>query len=232
MFGEVQTRSSRSARAAWCASALLHAIALLFLLHTGAPRFLAPSSVVHGNDGTVIAHLYWPNQSEPNASDATAGPASSASRRAAERRNLIFPSKNARDRTARFAANPRPETDAQSKSAEQSQQPIPAGSTYGSALDGKTYGYEIRPALPVFSPDPAVDAADFAGIEGDVVVEVTIDEHGTIVQKTVVQSLRPTLDNKVLAALANWQFRPATRDGVPIPSKQDVYYHFPPLHHG
>jgi hypothetical protein len=26
--------------------------------------------------------------------------------------------------------------------------------------------------------------------------------------------------------LENWRFRPATRDGVAIPSKQDVYFHF------
>jgi hypothetical protein len=44
----------------------------------------------------------------------------------------------------------------------------------------------------------------------------------------VVQSLGPAIDAKVLAALENWRFRPATRDGVPIPSKQDVVYHFKP----
>jgi hypothetical protein len=44
----------------------------------------------------------------------------------------------------------------------------------------------------------------------------------------VVQSLRPAIDAKVLAALESWHFLPATRDGVAIPSKQDVYYHFKP----
>jgi hypothetical protein len=43
-----------------------------------------------------------------------------------------------------------------------------------------------------------------------------------------VQSLGPAIDAKVMAALENWRFRPATRDGVPIPSKQDVVYHFKP----
>jgi TonB family protein len=66
------------------------------------------------------------------------------------------------------------------------------------------------------------------GVEGSVVIEVTIDERGNIVRKVVLQSLGPAIDNKVLAALENWHFLPATRYGVPIPSKQDVSYHFKP----
>ena len=76
------------------------------------------------------------------------------------------------------------------------------------------------------SPDP-VFGSDAAGIEGDVVVEITIDETGTIVQKVVVQSLGPSIDARVLGALEKWHFTPASKNSVPIPSKQDVYYHFP-----
>ena len=76
---------------------------------------------------------------------------------------------------------------------------------------------------PLVSPDDLR-----GGSEGNVVIEITIDEAGNIVNKTVVQSLGPAIDAKVLAALENWHFHPATRDGVPIPSKQDVVYHFKP----
>ena len=101
-----------------------------------------------------------------------------------------------------------------------------AGSLYGSLSYGTLTGPEIRPALPIVSPDP-VFASDVAGIQGDVIVEVTIDEQGTIVQKVVLHSLGPAVDDRVLAALEKWQFTPASKNGVPIPSKQDVYYHFP-----
>jgi TonB family protein len=84
----------------------------------------------------------------------------------------------------------------------------------------------------VVSPDPVVPASDLNGLQGDVVVEVTIDEQGNIVAKTVIQSLAPTIDAKVLEALENWRFRPATRNGVAIASKQDVFYHFPRLGKG
>ena len=50
-----------------------------------------------------------------------------------------------------------------------------AGSLYGSLSYGSFAGPEIRPALPVVSPDP-VFGSDAAGIEGDVIVEITIDD--------------------------------------------------------
>ena len=59
-----------------------------------------------------------------------------------------------------------------------------------------------------------------------------VSEKGNIVQKVVVQSLAPAIDTKVLEALENWRFRPATRNGIAIASKQDVYYHFPRLGKG
>jgi outer membrane biosynthesis protein TonB len=34
------------------------------------------------------------------------------------------------------------------------------------------------------------------------------------------------LDQKVLAALENWRFQPATHNGVAIASKQDAIFHF------
>ena len=100
---------------------------------------------------------------------------------------------------------------------------------YGTLASGPAFGDEILPALPITAIDPVVYPGDLAGhSEGSVIVEVTIDDKGNIVQKVVLQSLGPLIDNKVLAALESWHFRPATRNGVAIPSKQDVYYHFKP----
>jgi protein TonB len=64
------------------------------------------------------------------------------------------------------------------------------------------------------------------GFEGDVIVEVTIDEQGKVTNKILVRGLGNGLDEQAIAVLENWRFRPATRDGVAIPSKQDVYFHF------
>jgi TonB family protein len=80
--------------------------------------------------------------------------------------------------------------------------------------------------LPVATADPVVYPWELPDSEGKVVVEITIDERGEIVQKTVLQSLGPRIDDKVLAALENWRFHPATRNGVAIPSKQDAVFPF------
>lgn len=234
MFTQIQSRRSISRFRPWYASVALHFLALLWLLHVPTPKFLAPTLLAHGNDGAYIAHLYWPDQTAANEPPPSGGGVSH-SRPASRRESLTFQRRekdtSAEKKNAPPQRSPEAEADESAASA-QAHQPVPAGSRNGTVLEGPLSGYEVRPALPVFSPDPVVDQTDLAGAEGDEVVEVTIDEHGNIVQKTIVQSLGPTVDTKVLAALANWQFRPATRNGVPIPSKQDVYYHFPPLHRG
>jgi protein TonB len=87
-------------------------------------------------------------------------------------------------------------------------------------------GYEARPAFPITFPDPPrSDLPD--GVNGDVVVEVTIDSQGNVAETKVLRSLGNGVDEKVLATLRNWRFTPATMNGVAIASRQDVHFHFP-----
>jgi protein TonB len=102
----------------------------------------------------------------------------------------------------------------------------PAGLSYGTLGSAATFGDEIRPALPITTSDPVVYPWERPDSEGNVVVEITIDERGEIVRKSVLESAGSALDNKVLAALENWHFHPATRNGVAIASKQDAIFHF------
>ncbi|HXY09142.1 MAG TPA: energy transducer TonB [Terriglobales bacterium] len=105
-------------------------------------------------------------------------------------------------------------------------QSISLGSPFGSLSEGRSTGFEIRPALPTVSFDPVIEPDLLAGRSGDVVVEITIDSVGNITDMKVLESMGP-VDQRVLAALAKWHFLPATRDGTPVASKQDVHYHFP-----
>jgi TonB family protein len=103
-----------------------------------------------------------------------------------------------------------------------------AGTLYGSLADGPSEGREIRPALPVVFVNPDVSRSELPpGLQGDVVVEVTIDARGNVVQKRILQRIGYGIDEKVLAALEGWRFTPATQDGVPIPSQHDIHFHFP-----
>jgi outer membrane biosynthesis protein TonB len=101
-----------------------------------------------------------------------------------------------------------------------------AGPRYGTLYRGPLTGDEIRPALPVTTSDPTVYPWQLPNYAGNEVIEITIDERGEIVSKTVLQSLGPDIDSKCLAALENWHFRPATKNGAPIPSKQDAIFPF------
>jgi TonB family protein len=103
-----------------------------------------------------------------------------------------------------------------------------AGSNSGSLSQGPALGREAAPALPIVFPDPAIYPWQLArGLQGDVIVEVTIDEQGNVTETRVLQSLQQDIDEKVIATLRNWRFKPATVDGVAISSRQDVHFHFP-----
>ena len=100
------------------------------------------------------------------------------------------------------------------------------GTEFGSV--GSTSGTDARPALPVVFPDPAIFPWQLPnGLTGDVIVEVTIDEQGAVIDTRLLQSLKPDIDQKVVATVRNWRFSPATVDGVAISSRQDVHFHYP-----
>jgi TonB family protein len=209
-------------------SLVLHAVLIAWLLHSPAPKFLTPSFLVRGENGKYVAHLYWLGAISEPATDATPGTSSHAKTQMAAQpltRNRSKAANNAARRINRVNAG----RDSMTAIAGSLVRPRPAGSRLGSVSEGMLTGPDVRPALPVVSPDPRVEIADLPeGMrEGDEIVEITIDAQGKVVQKIVVSSVSAAVDAKVLAALENWHFLPATHFGVPIPSKQDVHYHFP-----
>jgi TonB family protein len=42
----------------------------------------------------------------------------------------------------------------------------------------------------------------------------------------VVRSLEPSLDEKALAAVGRWKFRPGTKDGMPVPVLATIEVNF------
>jgi len=102
------------------------------------------------------------------------------------------------------------------------------GSTNGDSNIGPVYGLAALPALPTKFPDPEVSRSELPpGVAGDVIVEITIDSAGNVVKKRLLQSIGYGIDEKVLAVLENWHFRPAMFNGAPVASRQDVHFHFP-----
>ena len=229
MFSLLHRRIPKPQVRSLSVSLTLHGLLLVFLLHAPTARVISPSLTLAGKNGTSVTELYW----QPAARNAPAPKSQGAAERTRHQQvvaaALRWNRARSQEKTNPPDASLTETAAASNANSHATANPVrPAGSQYGSLYSGAV-GHEVRPALPVASAEPAVSPADLVGgIEGSVVVEITIDDKGNIVEKTVIQSLRPAIDAKVLAALENWHFMPATRDGVAIPSKQDVYYHFKP----
>jgi protein TonB len=59
-------------------------------------------------------------------------------------------------------------------------------------------------------------AARASGVEGRLVIRVTVDADGTVVKAEVISSVDPALDAAAVAAVERWRFKPALRCGKPV----------------
>lgn len=87
-------------------------------------------------------------------------------------------------------------------------------------LDPKT----VKHPEAVFTPAPDLldsdtrsipDVADYV-IRGVVVLDVVIDSTGKVLDPRIVRPVGFGLDEKAIAAVRNWKFKPATRNGEPV----------------
>jgi TonB family protein len=190
-----------------------HLVLLAWLLHAPAPTFVAPTAVSKGERGGSVTSIYFGGATGIRQEHLSPSLIWQKSPRLEKSRRLEqLAAKSQAGNENRVSAQP--------------EQPA-AGSPFGSLSYGSFTGPEVRPALPIVSPDPVLGTDLAATAQGDVVIEITIDDQGNIVASSIMRGLDPAIDQKVLAAVLQWRFRPATRDGIAIPSKQDVYYHFP-----
>jgi protein TonB len=87
-------------------------------------------------------------------------------------------------------------------------------------------GGEIRPPVRVMDVAPVYPAiAKSARVQGDVVIEATIDEEGKVAEARVVKSV-PLLDQAALDAVRQWQYRPSLLNGIPTPVVMTVTVKF------
>ena len=76
---------------------------------------------------------------------------------------------------------------------------------------------------------PTISAAEFPSqFEQFVIVEITIDVDGSVVQaKIVTGSVVPSIAHTLLSAILGFKYKPARRGGSPIPSQLDLVVHVP-----
>ena len=106
-------------------------------------------------------------------------------------------------------------------------QPVPAAPSAQPGVSVASPAGEVRP--PEVSRRVAAaypDAARAAGTAGRVVLGVTVDARGSVADVEVRLSQGPLLDQAAIDAVRQWQFAPATRDGVALASKIEVPFDF------
>jgi protein TonB len=107
----------------------------------------------------------------------------------------------------------------------------PASATPDSTTGSDSWGSgSVQIALTTYSPSPAPDLSALPhGVQGDVVVDVTIDPSGKVADLAVLHTLGYGIESSVIGTLKTWTFRPATKDGAPIASVQELHFHFGPV---
>jgi len=214
MFAHLQ----RADRSRWnlslTGSVAAHFLVLVLLSLRPAPIFVKSSLTAHGNRGTsTILYFAKPGPQEVLVARQTRPKIAS----------LYLPVPINREVNAKVTS----EKNAKPQNSEVISATT-SGSPYSSDLNGSDTGADVRPAIEISLVDPPVYKSEIpAGVEGDVIVEITIDEQGNVIGAKLLKGLGYGIDEKILATVRNnWHYRPATRDGVPIPSKYDARWHF------
>jgi TonB family protein len=217
MFAELQPERKRRRRS-MLVSFLLQCVVLLFVIYRAGPVFVTPSEVDQGipRSSGSVSIMYLAPVGPERTSPALEEPPQPALRASVTPLPVAPKAKSKPAKTEQPTQQNAPEQTAR------------GGSPWGRMPGSPIVGDEVMPALPEVFPDPPVSRSDLpAGVEGDVIVEVTIDARGNVVETKLLQGIGYGIEQKVLAVLQRWHFRPAMRDGVTIASQHIVHFHYP-----
>ena len=86
---------------------------------------------------------------------------------------------------------------------------------------------DINIALASFFPTPQPDLSALPrGTKGDVILDIVIDSAGKVADLKMTSGLGHGIDQSVIATVQQWTFHPATRDGQPVASEQELHFHY------
>jgi TonB family protein len=99
----------------------------------------------------------------------------------------------------------------------------------GGGFGGGPYsvGNGITAPIPIYKPEPAYsEEARKAKYQGTVVLWIVVDAQGNVTDPKVVRPLGLGLDEKALETVRTWKFKPALRNGSPVPVRVIVEVSF------
>jgi|SRR5690242_11790127 len=88
---------------------------------------------------------------------------------------------------------------------------------------GKANLKDVTPPKPVFSPEPEYSSeARRFDIQGTVVLRVVIDKQGRVTKPRIIRPIGLGLDEKAIAGVQQWKFKPATLKGQPVAAEMAI----------
>jgi protein TonB len=87
-------------------------------------------------------------------------------------------------------------------------------------------GGKVLAPRPLYTPAPIYPVlARQARVEGDVVLDATLDSHGAVVDLSVTSGPQ-LLYTAALQTVRTWKYEPTYLNGEPVPVKMEVIVHF------
>ena len=99
----------------------------------------------------------------------------------------------------------------------------------GGGFGGGVYriGGGVSAPVPIYKVEPEYsEEARKAKFQGTVLLAIVVDENGRTQNIRVIRSLGLGLDEKAIEAVQKWRFRPAYKDGKPVPVAANVEVNF------
>jgi periplasmic protein TonB len=188
-------------------SAMLHLLVLGILLHQSA-SWIAPIRLPGSEHGTNLLLTYSPGRAPIQAT-------------------ALNPKTEPKQATAPtpLPSTPTP-TPQPSTTSPNSQSPASAQPDSAAGADSLGSG-NINIALASYFPPPKPDLSTLPrGTKGDVILDVVIDSAGKIAEIKMTSGLGHGVDENVIATVQQWTFHPATKDGQPVASEQELHFHY------
>jgi len=186
-------------------SALLHLLLLSVMLHQHAAE-IAPIRLPGSEHGSNLLLTYLPGRA-PIQSTA--------------------PNPKTQPKQA-TASTPLPTTPTRKTSTISPNSQSPASAQPDSAAGADSLGSgNINIALASYFPPPKPDLSTLPrGTKGDVILDIVIDSAGKIADIKMTSGLGHGIDENVIATVQQWTFHPATKDGQPVASEQELHFHY------
>ena len=107
------------------------------------------------------------------------------------------------------------------------------GPGYGPGSDGGCcdgafrVGGEVSAPIPIYSPEPSYsDEARRAKFQGTVLLWIVVDAQGLVHNIRIAKRLGMNLDDEAVKTVSTWKFKPALRQGIPVPVQVEVEVSF------